>query len=81
MASNSVRKPANPDDTRDWVALTPATGYDKDFYEVRLPNGEIITSCWPNAGRFNATGGDVTGSWGEEDGVYIREDRENWIGG
>lgn len=37
--------------------------YRKDWYTVRLPDGEIIQHCWPNAGSMNETGGDNR-TWG-----------------
>lgn len=29
--------------------------YEKRFYDVRLPDGEIVLNCWPNAGFMNET--------------------------
>jgi len=47
--------------------------YEKCFYDVKTPEGEIIRECWPNAGKFN----DVHGkgerrSW-EAGTVLVRE--------
>ena len=33
--------------------------YEKEFYDVRLHNGQEIHDCWPNAGMFHAPGGTV----------------------
>lgn len=30
--------------------------YEKEFYDVRLPSGEIIL-CWPNSGVMNSLDG------------------------
>lgn len=42
--------------------------YYKRMYDVRLPNGQIVYECYPNAGRMNATlqsGEGIAGeSWG-----------------
>lgn len=27
--------------------------YQKEFYDVLLPSGEIVKNCWPNAGKLN----------------------------
>ena len=34
-----------------WDGVT----YEKDFYDVLLPSGEIVPNCWPNAGKLNET--------------------------
>ena len=34
----------------EWL---PFTGdYDKVYYDVKLPSGEIVPHCWPNAGMI-----------------------------
>lgn len=30
--------------------------YDKMVYDIKLKNGTIIKSCWPNAGNFIGLG-------------------------
>lgn len=46
--------------------------YDKDFYEVLLPNGDIVLECWPNAGKMFAMDG--TGRmWEVKDKIQVRK--------
>lgn len=54
------------------IPFRPYTGnYEKQWYEVRLPNGEIHL-CWPNAGKMNTMDG--TGKqWSVGDGIEYRE--------
>lgn len=40
-----------------WRAFLGDGDYDKEWYDVRLPDGQIVKHCWPNAGRMNATDG------------------------
>lgn len=45
----------------DWQPFTGT--YVKDWYDVRLPDGEIITHCWPNAGEFHDVHGGTDRTW------------------
>lgn len=36
----------------DWA--TWSGDYDKEWYDVRLPDGTVIPHCWPNAGVMMA---------------------------
>lgn len=45
--------------------------YDKRFYDVRLPCGEIIKACWPNAGKMSAYDGSSR-SWFAESNIEVR---------
>lgn len=48
--------------------------YEKQFYEVLLAGGEIISDCWPNAGELHQTSGQFRKfKW--QDGVKFREQR------
>ncbi len=29
--------------------------YDKQWYDVLLPDGEVVCCCWPNSGKMNET--------------------------
>lgn len=58
-----------------WQEFHKDFDYVKDFYEVRLPDGTIISKCWPNAGKMNAPDGR---KWKE--GVEVRLDKKNMIG-
>lgn len=40
----------------EWVDWT-GNNYIKSYYDVLLPDGEILTHCWPNAGMLNASNG------------------------
>ena len=47
--------------------------YEKEFYDVLLPSGEVVKHCWPNAGFMN----DIMGNgpqrqWSPKDGVKVR---------
>lgn len=35
--------------------------YTKQFYDIRLTNGDIYLSCWPNAGDFHGDGRRIDG--------------------
>jgi hypothetical protein len=36
--------------TKEW---TPFDGdYEKSMQDIKLKNGDIVTMCWPNAGRW-----------------------------
>ncbi len=45
--------------------------YEKEFYDVRLADGEIVLACWPNAGKMCATNGSSR-TWTAEDNIEIR---------
>lgn len=61
----------------DWQLFTENFDYVKDWYQVRLPNGEIVDKCWPNDGRMNAQD---QRNWGPNDKVFVRPDTQNLIG-
>lgn len=64
---------------RHWQPYTLDFDYVKDFYEVRLPSGQIVAQCWPNAGWMNATDGSGR-KWGPADNVQVRIDLKNALG-
>lgn len=45
--------------------------YEKKWYDIRLLSGEVIESCWPNAGCMNSNDGSGR-SWKPEDGIEFR---------
>jgi hypothetical protein len=63
---------------RDWDGE-----YEKLFYDVLLPDGDVVV-CWPNAGRMHFAEADVVSGhakyrgkfWTPEAGVKIRVNRE-----
>lgn len=58
--------------TTEGNPYVPWTGnYAKQHYDVKLPSGEIIKHCWPNAGIMNATDGSGR-QFKPEDGVLYR---------
>lgn len=58
------------------VPFRPFEGdYEKQWYEVRLPDGEILL-CWPNAGKMIAIDGSG-GEWSPSDGIEYRETLRN----
>jgi len=48
--------------------------YEKQFYDVMLPNWEILYYCWPNAWKFNELV-----SWVETRTIDIDKDWIEWI--
>jgi len=55
----------------EFVPFTEDFDYDKEFYDVQFPSGELVMHCWPNAGKMNGTG-DIQGSWGPNDNIKVR---------
>lgn len=58
-----------------FVSFTPDFDYEKEFYDVLLPSGEIIKHCWPNAGVMNEVYHGVENSgrnFSAQDGVKIQ---------
>lgn len=55
----------------EWTTFTIDFDYDKTFYDVLLPNGDVIPNCWPNAGKMNAfcTNGKV---YSHTDNIKVR---------
>lgn len=51
----------DPKPERVWKLFD--ANYEKEFYDVRLKDGTIVTHCWPNAGRMNDIH-DTGRSWG-----------------
>jgi hypothetical protein len=57
--------------------------YEKQFYDVLLPDGDVVV-CWPNAGRLHFAEPDVPENhakyrgrfWTVEDGVMVRVNQE-----
>lgn len=39
----------------DWIKYDG--DYEKEWYDIKLVNGQIIEKCWPNAGNFHAPDG------------------------
>lgn len=64
-----------PTTTDGWQYFDENFDYQKDFYQVRLPDGTVIDECWPNDGKMNSPKGDV---WAN--GVYVRPDEKHWMG-
>jgi hypothetical protein len=54
-----------------WQPFTPDFDYEKAFYDVLLPSGEIVKHCWPNAGWLNTMFGTMR-KWSGTDGVKVR---------
>lgn len=49
--------------------------YEKQFYDVKLPNGKVAKHLWPNAGGFDLDGRFLT----HEDKIQIRVSAwQNW---
>jgi hypothetical protein len=46
--------------------------YNKQYYDVLLPDGRIIATCWPNAGKMVAMNGSGK-MWSVEDKIQVRE--------
>ena len=55
----------------NWEDFTPEYDYEKKFYDVLLPSGEIVEGCWPNAGYMNGVM-QRNGKWSGTDGVKVR---------
>jgi hypothetical protein len=51
--------------------------YEKVFYDVLLPNWDIIIDCWPNAWFMNATW-DVEWKWWPWE-CKIRKNEHDWL--
>jgi len=58
------------DDTDDWVIFDG--DYEKTQYDVKLPDGTIITGCWPNAGHMCSMDGSGR-NWSETDNIQVKE--------
>ncbi len=63
----------------DWQDFNESFDYVKDFYQVLLPNGEIVSKCWPNAGNMHETSGPTRRQWTPSDGVQVRIDQANTL--
>lgn len=50
--------------------------YTKRFYQVKLPSGEIVSNCWPNAGVIHVNGVRYT----PDDDIQIRPQRDYYPG-
>jgi len=44
--------------------------YDKTWYDIRLPSGEVLT-CWPNAGCMMSMDGSGR-TWLPKDNIEVR---------
>lgn len=57
----------------------PFTGnYEKQWYDVLLPDGEVVECCWPNAGHLHEMRG-RSRQWDETSGVKFRPStRDPW---
>jgi hypothetical protein len=53
-----------------WMSFT--ADYDKTFYDVWLPTGEIVKECWPNAGSMNSSD-DSDRSWVVGEPIAVRK--------
>lgn len=60
------------DENAEWVEFTEDLDYDKVFYDVLLPTGEIVEMCWPNNGFMNAYNNNGQKKWSGKDGVKVR---------
>lgn len=55
------------------VDFKPWSGeYNKQYYDVLLPDGEIVANCWPNAGQMMAMDGSGR-KWSPGDNTLVRE--------
>jgi hypothetical protein len=45
--------------------------YEKEFYDIKLPSGEVVLCCWPNAGKMCENGGERR-KFTPEDNIEIR---------
>lgn len=48
--------------------------YDKQFYDVLLPNGDIFEACWPNAGKMLSMDGSGR-MWSVDDCIQVRKSK------
>lgn len=46
--------------------------YNKQFYDVLLPNGDILKACWPNAGKMVSMDGSGR-MWSVDDRIQVRK--------
>ena len=54
-----------------WQNFGEDFDYEKEYYEVKTKDGEIISAIWPNAGVMNSTDGSGR-LWTHKDGVQVR---------
>lgn len=54
-----------------WQPFTYGFDYLKDFYDVALPDGTLVTPCYPNAGKMNEMDGERR-QFTHEDKVWVR---------
>ena len=54
----------------NWQPFTRDYDYDKEFYDVLLPDGTIVKHCWPNAGMMCAIA--PQRQWTTDDGIQVR---------
>jgi hypothetical protein len=53
--------------------------YDKKWYDVKLPNGELIRHCWPNAGTMYSQDGSGR-AWAVEGKIKVRRSATHPLG-
>jgi len=50
--------------------------YEKEFYDVMLPSGELVQWCWPNTGKMVDIhldpGADIQREWTPESGIKVK---------
>ena len=56
-----------------WQKFTEGLDYEKEFYDVKTSEGEIIKNCWPNADFMNETTGEKQRHFCYKDNVNIRK--------
>lgn len=65
---DKIETPEDPKPIQEWK---PYTGdYEKQFYDVKDKDGNILTKCWPNAWFLNVPDSDI--KFAVEDNVMIR---------
>ena len=40
---------------KSWDIFTADYDYEKELYQVLLPDGTILENCWPNAGMMHCS--------------------------
>lgn len=58
-------------DWAEWRQFTEDFDYEKKFYDVLLPTGEIVEQCWPNSGIMNEIN-QGRGKFRPQDNIKVR---------
>lgn len=54
--------------------------YEKQWYDVMLPSGEMVLACWPNAGKLVETKAPFR-FWQVQDSVCVRPTPDQSVAG